>query len=76
MDTKALYEETLKKIYSTYMKKRPRSEKLYKEAQSYLPGGDTRSVKGAVSATWMEMSTSTSETTRPPSFMATRIRRW
>ena len=44
MDTKALYEEHLKKIQSAYTKKRPKSEKLYKEAQAYLPGGDTRSV--------------------------------
>jgi len=44
MDTKALYEEHMNRIQAAYMKRRPKSEKLYREAQSYLPGGDTRTV--------------------------------
>jgi glutamate-1-semialdehyde 2,1-aminomutase len=44
MEKQTLYEEHLNKIWSPYIKKRPKSEKLYKEAVSYLPGGDTRSV--------------------------------
>ena len=44
MDTKALYEEVFKKISTAYTKKRPKSEKMFKEAQAYLPGGDTRTV--------------------------------
>lgn len=44
MDSKALYEEYFNKIKAVYIKKRPKSEQLYREAQSYLPGGDTRTV--------------------------------
>ena len=43
MDTKALYQESLDKIERDYIKRRPKSEKMNKDAQSYLPGGDTRS---------------------------------
>lgn len=32
------------KIHATYISKRPKSERLHKEAQHFLPGGDTRSV--------------------------------
>ena len=44
MEKPILYEEHLKKIWSHYIKRRPRSENLYQEARSYLPGGDTRTV--------------------------------
>jgi len=44
MDSKMLFEEFLTKIHTTYIGKRPKSERLHKEAQHFLPGGDTRSV--------------------------------
>jgi glutamate-1-semialdehyde 2,1-aminomutase len=44
MDGKALFEEQFNKIKAVYIEKRPRSEKLYREARIFLPGGDTRSV--------------------------------
>lgn len=44
METKLLIEEYRNKIYETYVKKRPKSERLHKEGRRFLPGGDTRSV--------------------------------
>ena len=37
-----LFNEYLNKISKTYVSKRPKSGKLNKEAQNFLPGGDTR----------------------------------
>ena len=44
MDNKKIYEEYFNQIKALYIGKRPKSERLHKEAQSFLPGGDTRSV--------------------------------
>jgi glutamate-1-semialdehyde 2,1-aminomutase len=44
MDIKRVHDEYLGKIHATYIAKRPKSERLHKEAQKYLPGGDTRTV--------------------------------
>lgn len=37
-------EEFQSNVHRVYVKKRPKSEELHKEAQSYMPGGDTRTV--------------------------------
>lgn len=44
MDNQKLFEEFQNRIYTTYIKKRPKSEQMHKEARCFLPGGDTRSV--------------------------------
>jgi glutamate-1-semialdehyde 2,1-aminomutase len=44
MKDQGFFEELQSKIHETYAKKRPKSEKLHKEARSYMPGGDTRTV--------------------------------
>jgi glutamate-1-semialdehyde 2,1-aminomutase len=44
MENQKFLEEFWSKIQETYAKRRPKSQKLYREAQSVLPGGDTRSV--------------------------------
>jgi glutamate-1-semialdehyde 2,1-aminomutase len=41
---KNLFDDFLRKTYAPYVAKRPKSERLYEEAQRFLPGGDTRSV--------------------------------
>jgi glutamate-1-semialdehyde 2,1-aminomutase len=44
MENQKLFEEFQSKINKTYSQRRPKSQKLYKEAQRSLPGGDTRTV--------------------------------
>jgi glutamate-1-semialdehyde 2,1-aminomutase len=39
-----ILEKYREKIIEKYVLKRPRSERMYREAKNYLPGGDTRSV--------------------------------
>jgi glutamate-1-semialdehyde 2,1-aminomutase len=43
MDKKAFCDEFVKRIYAAYISKRPKSEKLDKEARKFMPGGHTRS---------------------------------
>ena len=44
MNHKALFEGEFSRLATAYVGKRPRSQRLYQEAQSFMPGGDTRSV--------------------------------
>ena len=44
MDMGNLWEHYRNAVYATYTKQRPKSQAMYREAQSYLPGGDTRTV--------------------------------
>lgn len=44
MSEKKLFDDFLKRIHTSYISKRLTSERLYKEARHFLPGGDTRSV--------------------------------
>jgi glutamate-1-semialdehyde 2,1-aminomutase len=42
MVTQNSSEDFVEKIYKKFVSKRPKSEKLHKEARRFLPGGDTR----------------------------------
>ena len=44
MNLKKLFEDEFGRIATTYVGKRPESQRLYQQAQSFMPGGDTRSV--------------------------------
>jgi glutamate-1-semialdehyde 2,1-aminomutase len=44
MNNRMLFDEFLGKIIKTYISKRPKSERLHKEARHFTPGGDTRKV--------------------------------
>ncbi len=44
MEPKGLKQEELKRIYSEYSARRPRSRELFERAQEHLPGGDTRTL--------------------------------
>ncbi len=44
MIDKKLFDDFVKGIHRTYASKRPKSEQLHKEAQRFLPGGNTRTV--------------------------------
>jgi len=43
MDNK-FHNDFVKEMYARYIAKRPKSEKLFREAQQFLPGGDTRHI--------------------------------
>jgi len=44
MNPKKLFEDKFGRMAATYLAKRPESQRLYQQAQSFMPGGDTRSV--------------------------------
>ena len=44
MNPKKLFEDEFGRMAATYLAKRPESQRLHQQAQSFMPGGDTRSV--------------------------------
>ncbi len=44
MDEERWNQEFISQLHAAYVSKRPKSQKMYKEAQQFLPGGDTRTV--------------------------------
>jgi len=44
MNPKKLFEDEFGRMAATYLAKRLESQRLYQQAQSFMPGGDTRSV--------------------------------